>query len=1613
MTLADDRKFLHVPAGITPAQVIESESLRFVRPYFLLVNGEAISKTEYDTFVLKENDVCHFVELPGAAGFAAFTSWIYGYLAGYTGLTLGQAAAVAGAIGKGVALVAAIGVGMLANRFLGQSPGAPGSIGAQETVYSITSDTNRLAIGSPFPESFGQMRIYPEYAAAPYVVYNALNTFEPASDQYLYFMGVIGVGSYQIDSVMIGDTPVADLTEVTYNVIDPGEIPTIYDRIVYSNNNLSGQPLSYVWDPVTYYPLTTIVNPSGTTITDIGWDIEFPGGCYAFDKRGMRPAHFILIVYARTVNDSGEATSEWVALTVKTDPAIENGELFTLCGNQVMRASFYKAAPFGAARYELRVWAVAPDTNVNVVTNKAFMGQVRGYGGTYPLTRADFCVPADVTLLEMRVKASVQLTGALSNKINVIATRKLYPVTATGFGGTLTATSSIADFCAYVVTSDNGGKQEDSVIDWDDLYAVDQEMTTLGYYFNHRFQTRCSVMEACTTAAKCGRAVPYMPGLFTIIQDKEQSTYTAKYTVKDYDQGSFSMVHSFFTADSPTGVEIHCIDSATWSGAVLECPDGDAGENPSVVELVGCTSKQQGFEIGSYLWLDNLNNRSVISFRTGLKGHLPLPGSKVLVEVPSADGSQYSGVIQKIDGTNIHLSEAADFNGEASASLYISAAGAAVAGPYTVTAGASSHIVVGTLPEATATVATAQNAAVRYIFAPTAADLVEMRVTKIVPSGQNSIQVEGTIYGTLAYVHPGSVPSVSDSWDLLESVSLRYKGVVSDAYSYVVGWLGSTDSVQIEVDEGSGYEILEDDFTTSSKAFTVSDALTISVKVTPYDSGGLVTEDAQIVTYTVPAPVTGLVAVGEVTDAWEIAWDADSSADSFAIWIEVGGVVIATMYSETSSFSRTADQTGQLGGPWAEWTVYVAAQNGSDRGKAASLTLNCTVVPSALTATGKPYAILLEFSYLPPNNFEALEIWASEENDRSTALKIGETGGTAYLHAGLEIGDEYYYWIRWRTTSDNYSTWYPEGATAGVYGMVSNSAEDYLALLTGQITEAELFSGLRHRIDLVDKDWMYAPGYAQEGYFHSMKTTEEDHQAYIVDLVATVDDPETGVLATASATSSLSAEVEDIDGTLTAVVQNTNTLTATVYDPDTGLEAAFGEISENAEVIATLDGNVRAEYSLWLNANGHITGFRTMVDHTGSSEFDIVSDRFRIINKNDSGDFVVPFAVGSLATGGTGVGIDGDLFITGSIVGPAFDGTSTWTITSGGNIKIQSGANLEIETGGNLEVESGGNLNIQSGANLNIKSGGDLTIFSGATVSITAAATISLTAGGSLSLSGAEISISTGSSIKIYGTSGNPAYLRFYDSASTLVGQIGATTANEVLFYPAADSTYKLNLGQSAGWTVYWAEINFNADQIYSRGSIGMLSGKAVDFYNTSNTKLSGIYAAGDYTYWLPTYGTRYLYLGTTSYEWDILHLNATYLNFTGTTTLTGSIFPEAGNTRDIGNSIYYFRYLYANWHYYKNTAAFDDYDDLELISMTSVKEDKSLDLSALPDKFFSREKDGSVNRDFVNSGMMHSLLLGASKQTKNTFDQDMNEYNAMFEEVIARLTKLEKAVLS
>ena len=154
--------------------------------------------------------------------------------------------------------------------------------------------------------------------------------------------------------------------------------------------------------------------------------------------------------------------------------------------------------------------------------------------------------------------------------------------------------------------------------------------------------------------------------------------------------------------------------------------------------------------------------------------------------------------------------------------------------------------------------------------------------------------------------------------------------------------------------------------------------------------------------------------------------------------------------------------------------------------------------------------------------------------------------------------------------------------------------------------------------------------------------------------------------------SGLTTRVTTAEGNITSNASSITTLTSTINDPSTGL-AATATVASGASTTASANStaitDLEAEAYLTVSAGGNISGFKATADASGSS-FTIQADQFAIVSGDES-QTKTPFAVDNTTgtvTFNADVEVNGDLIATGTIQGTAI-----------GNNEISDGQVLSLD----------------------------------------------------------------------------------------------------------------------------------------------------------------------------------------------------------------------------------------------------------------------------------------------------------------------------------------------
>jgi hypothetical protein len=283
------------------------------KPFVVFVDGQAVLRKDWD-MVVGGDQIVTIMMLPQGGGgggsdpmrtllmiAVVVASFVFGP---EVGLALGFSGTTAAAVGQALVMV---GGSMLVNAVV-PPPTANTALGAASIpsaspTYNIQAQGNAARIGQAIPVQYGRLRVYPDFAAQPYVEY--LN-----NDQYLYQFFCIGQGEYDIESIQIGDSSISGFNNVSYEIVRPNGKLTLFPINVQTSSEVSGQELTK-----TAWLGPFVVNSTQTNCTKIGIDLVCPRGLYyANDNGSLSSKEVVVQLQARTIDQNGNPIGAWTTL---------------------------------------------------------------------------------------------------------------------------------------------------------------------------------------------------------------------------------------------------------------------------------------------------------------------------------------------------------------------------------------------------------------------------------------------------------------------------------------------------------------------------------------------------------------------------------------------------------------------------------------------------------------------------------------------------------------------------------------------------------------------------------------------------------------------------------------------------------------------------------------------------------------------------------------------------------------------------------------------------------------------------------------------------------------------------------------------------------------------------------------------------------------------------------------------------------------------------------------------------------------------------------------------------------------------------------------------------
>jgi len=402
----------------------------------------------------------------------------------------------------------------------------PGSLdyGTTSNTLSITGASNKENKYGPVPFYLGKHKTAPPYGARTY-------TESIGNEQYLRLLFVWGYGPVKLESLKIGQTPIAN-----FQGVEMQHANLVYDGATYNDTDLTLYPLTIHEEAlamVLEYN-TEVTHTSETDADEISVDVTCPNGLLAMSADGSTSnyAANFTVLYRETgtsgawltpsgVNSSNAAAST-IAMTANSKSSVRESLKWTVARGQ----------------YDVKIKRTTAADDI-WHQSISYWTALRSIQNEDPI--ADFPYPLAKTA--MRIKATGQLNGTV-DEFNAIVTG-LWPSYDAGTDAWVDAqeTQNPADlFVAVLQGSQNAKALTDSRIDWDKIETWHADCVTNGYKYNKVIDYQATIKELLDEIAAAGRAsFTWIDSKAGVFMDRVQ-TYTKgpAFTPRNILKNSFS-----------------------------------------------------------------------------------------------------------------------------------------------------------------------------------------------------------------------------------------------------------------------------------------------------------------------------------------------------------------------------------------------------------------------------------------------------------------------------------------------------------------------------------------------------------------------------------------------------------------------------------------------------------------------------------------------------------------------------------------------------------------------------------------------------------------------------------------------------------------------------------------------------------------------------------------------------------------------------------------------------------------------------------------------------------------------------------------------------------------
>jgi len=486
-------------------------------------------------------------------------------------------------------------------------------------TYDINFRKNYFKTGSPVPDLYGRLRVYPCHAMTPYIEYHN-------NQKYFHFLYLVSHGYCRLKDLRFGESPLfgsmfdsfEGVPDVQIQFLSPDDQLHLFRDNIYVNKECAGLELEPNKEMGPFHVCSKVEK-----VLTIAVDIFFPDGiCDINATHGWVNSRTISIdmKYRKIDEYDLPIDDEWFVDT------------FSFTNESIDGLGYTIKTHVPEGRYE--VIFVSNDSHSQLQRGRSLIQSVKGIKDSKR-------VYGSKTLIAVKCRA---IEGVDYDRFNVYAERclKYWDNESKEWSEAFEPSTVMRTAVNLILFYNDDIFEED--IDWESVSSLDVRFGFIGYPgykgYNVYLTESTSLLSALSDCLRVARIFYYISGgKISFVRDEPVDHVSCVFSKDNIITWQEEI--GYVTNDLAKAVNVSYYDSQIEAQDIILCEPDNVPETGTVstIKIHGITDREHAWREGKYQIESSLRRRHFLTLTVDLEGYIPIFHSriKVFIDMPKGD----------------------------------------------------------------------------------------------------------------------------------------------------------------------------------------------------------------------------------------------------------------------------------------------------------------------------------------------------------------------------------------------------------------------------------------------------------------------------------------------------------------------------------------------------------------------------------------------------------------------------------------------------------------------------------------------------------------------------------------------------------------------------------------------------------------------------------------------------------------------------------------------------------------------------------------------------------------------------------------------------------------